>query len=240
MPPVGADMNLLAFDTCFAACSVTVRVTGEDGRTIQTSRFEAMMKGHAEALFPMIDWAMHDIGATYADLDGLAVTVGPGSFTGTRVGISAARGLALATGLPVFGTTSLAAIAARARRLHGIESDSPVPVMVCHDARRDQVYTQLFGNLAAAPMSGPAVMSLAEAASLANRYPGATIVGTGAHLLTAHGISNSSHTFLDGDGLPEAEALLEAELERIDPPRTLYLRPPDAKPQSGKSIARVQ
>jgi tRNA threonylcarbamoyladenosine biosynthesis protein TsaB len=232
-------MNLLAFDTCFAACSVAVRVIGEDGRTRETSSFVAMMKGHAEALFPMIDRAMQDVGATYADLDGLAVTIGPGSFTGTRVGISAARGLALATGLPVFGTTSLAAIAARARRTHGIEADSPVPVMVCHDARRDQVYTQFFGNFAKTPTNGPALMSLAAAAETVRRHPICTIAGTGARLLQELGTYASGHSFLDGDGLPDAEALLETALERMDPPKTLYLRPPDAKPQSGKSIARV-
>ena len=235
-------MNLLAFDTCFAACSVAARVRlGDDER--RAVRFEAMTTGHAERLFPMIDGILAELEIGYADLDGLAVTVGPGSFTGTRLGIAAARGLALATGLSVFGTTSLAAIAARAVRTSAWPDD---PVLVCHDARRGQIYAQCFGDGAAASgLSAPVVLGAEEL--LAALRPGNYVVtGTAAAIVDAAARESRQDRIdfrvhqLPGDGLPDAEALLDLPLETLSLPSPLYLRPPDAKPQAGHSIPRAQ
>lgn len=239
-------MNLLAFDTCFGACSAAIRKRGTDGAVRQAVRFEAMAKGHAEALFPMIDAVMSEADARYADLDAIAVTVGPGTFTGTRVGIAAARGLSLATGLPVYGTTSLAAIAGRAVRLHlGAEPD--VPLLVCHDARRGQLYVQEFRGLAAQPVTPPAVREIEATAANALTRGIKCLAGSGAGavIAAAKAISGeSSGTDLQvipgqPDGLPDAESLFDLWLEHLEPPTTLYLRPPDAKPQSGEPISRV-
>lgn len=233
-------MNLLALDTCFSACSVAVR-TGAGHGERRATRFEPMTSGHAECLFPMIEDVFSELAIGYDDLDALAVTIGPGSFTGTRLGIAAVRGLALATGLEVLGTTSLAAIASRALRHEGWPAN---PVLVCHDARRDQIYAQCFGGNLSAGLSAPAVIEAAGVPALLppGRY---TLVGTAAAAVEAafragdRAISGHEVRVVDGDGLPDAEALLDVPLEPQVPPRPLYLRPPDAKPQAGHAIARA-
>ena len=96
-------MRLLAIDTALAACSAAVFDT--DGGII-ASESETMMRGHAEALMPMIARVMAKAATKFAELDRIAVTVGPGSFTGLRVGVSAARGLALAAGKPAVGVAT--------------------------------------------------------------------------------------------------------------------------------------
>jgi len=232
-------MNVLAFDTCFGACSTAILTRAADGEVRRATRFEPMTKGHAEALFPMIDAVMAEAGAGYGDLDAIAVTVGPGTFTGTRVGIAAARGLALATGLPVYGTTSLAAIAGRALRSGSEATLGPgVSLLVCHDARRGQLYTQRFTDLRACPLGSPAVQEIEAAAAEAEAANVAWVIGTGAAAITAVTCLPIWPGPCD-DGLPDAESLLDIWLERLNPPNTLYLRPPDAKPQSGDAIPRA-
>ncbi|MCH7931874.1 MAG: tRNA (adenosine(37)-N6)-threonylcarbamoyltransferase complex dimerization subunit type 1 TsaB, partial [Proteobacteria bacterium] len=94
-------MNVLALDTATAACSVALWSDG----TVLAQRFATMARGHAEALMPMVEAVMAEAGLAFADLDLVATTVGPGTFTGLRVGLAAARGLALAGGLPIVGVT---------------------------------------------------------------------------------------------------------------------------------------
>ncbi len=103
-------MNVLAIDTCFGACSAAVGLSLGESRQSSSRhpnqlfcRYEEMATGHAERLMPMIEEVMHDAGRTFAELDAIAVTEVPGSFTGLRVGVAAARALALATGLPIPG-----------------------------------------------------------------------------------------------------------------------------------------
>ena len=112
-------MNVLAFDTCFSAVSVAVRWQGAGGERLLREAYEERSAGHAERLFPMIAEVMDGAGLPFAAIDRIAVTLGPGTFTGVRVGISAARALALALGKPVVGITSLAAMACRAEELLG-------------------------------------------------------------------------------------------------------------------------
>src|SRR5688572_11362625 len=102
-------MRVLAIDTALEACSAAVPDT-ENG--VLASETRSMARGHAEALMPLIARVMGEAKTPFADLDRIAVTTGPGSFTGLRVGIAAARGIALATGKPAFGVTTLAAFAA--------------------------------------------------------------------------------------------------------------------------------
>lgn len=232
-------MNLLAIDTCFAACSAAVGLgIGAAGANV-TSRFEPMGKGHAERLFPMIDEVMREAAVTYADLGGLAVTVGPGSFTGTRVGVAAVRALCLATGLPVYGATSLAAIGARAvRQTPSIGVLQDTPLFVCHDARRGQLYTQMFSALQSAPVGPPQVVSVEQVLD-GIVGPRLAVAGSGAsYVIDAASNLDVEVIAMDGDGLPDAQALLEVHLDALDPPRPLYLRPPDAKPQAAAGIAR--
>src|SRR3981189_3875837 len=105
-----------------------------------TTRPLAMVRGHAEALMPLIAAVMSAAGTEFAALDRIAVTVGPGSFTGLRVGVSAARGIAVAAGKPAVGLTTLAAFAAPY-----IAVDDVTPLVAAIDARNDQVYMQMFG-----------------------------------------------------------------------------------------------
>ena len=137
-----------------------------------------MVRGHAEALMPLIARVMERAGLDFAALDRIAVTTGPGSFTGLRVGIAAARGIALAAGKPAIGLTTLAAFAAPL-----IAADDTLPVVAAIDARHDHVYLQVFGpggRTIVTPRLAPLREALRVAATGAPRF-----VGTAAELLAA-------------------------------------------------------
>src|SRR5881394_3886100 len=103
-------MLILAIDTALDACAAAVLDT-DAGKLIGQESL-AMKRGHAEALMPLVARVMKASGVSFAALDRVAVTTGPGSFTGLRVGLSAARGIALAADKPVVGLTTLTAFAA--------------------------------------------------------------------------------------------------------------------------------
>src|SRR3974390_3374060 len=116
-------MRVLAIDTALAACSAAVLDT-EQGGGIVASESLPMVRGHAEALLPLVQRVMQQAGVSFPDIDRVAVTTGPGSFTGLRVGIAAARGMALAAAKPAVGLSTLAAFAAP-----HIATDDTVPVV---------------------------------------------------------------------------------------------------------------
>ena len=141
-------MNVLAFDTCFGAVSAAVCSTDAGGLRVLAESYEARTSGHAERLVPMIDETVRRSGLALGDIDRLAVTMGPGGFTGVRVGVAAARALSLAMGKPAVGVTSLAAMAHEARRqLSGAGLGRLLVVAV--DARAGMVYVQTFDDDAA-------------------------------------------------------------------------------------------
>ena len=107
-------MNILALDTSMGACSAAVLRTNGAERTLFV-RQQAMARGHAEALMPMVAETMEEASLAFAELGLIAATTGPGSFTGVRIAIAAARGLALVTGAGLFGTDSLTVMAKAAR-----------------------------------------------------------------------------------------------------------------------------
>src|SRR6185295_5677065 len=131
-------MRVLAIDTALGACAAAV--LDSQAGAILASESIGMLRGHAEAVMPLIARVMDAARCEFADLDRVAVTVGPGSFTGLRVGIAAARGIALASGKPAIGLTTFAAFAAPF-----IAADDTLPVVVAVDARHDHVYLQVFG-----------------------------------------------------------------------------------------------
>ena len=131
-------MHVLAIDTALEACAAAVLDT-ERGAIIAHESLD-MVRGHAEALMPLIARVLDRAALRFATLDRIAVTTGPGSFTGLRVGISAARGIALAAGKPAVGLSTLAAYAAPL-----IAADDTLPVVSVVDARHDHVYLQVFG-----------------------------------------------------------------------------------------------
>ena len=220
-------MKILAFDTAMAACSVALVDGDGDGYSLLAGHEEARPRGHAEVLVPLIGQVMEEARTSFADLDRIAVTTGPGTFTGVRIGIATARGLALASGVPLVGITTLEAIAADAMEL-GTEKR---PVACVIDARRGEVYVQCFAA-DMEPLSAPAAMSYeAAAAGLADHGP--VLVGTGAHLLTPF-LAPDRGILRDDRAADQPRAAVVAQRAALrepaaEPPVPLYLRAPDAK-----------
>ena len=132
-------MNLLAIDTAGAACSAALWVDGQ----IVSSRLCEMVRGQAEALMPMVADVMNEAQAKFSDLDLIAVTVGPGSFTGLRTGVAAAQGLALARSLPLIAVTTTEAVALAAH--HQVAAGNPPRLItVALSSRRNDLYVQNF------------------------------------------------------------------------------------------------
>ena len=125
-------MLILAIDTALDACAAALLDT-EAGKLI-AQEAQAMKRGHAEALMPLIGRVIAASGIAFTDLGRIAVTTGPGSFTGLRVGLSAARGIALAANIPAVGVTTLAAYAAPI-----VSQNDEHPVVSAIDARHDHV-----------------------------------------------------------------------------------------------------
>jgi tRNA threonylcarbamoyladenosine biosynthesis protein TsaB len=213
-------VNILALDTCLDACSVAVTA---DGRVLAAAS-EPMTRGHQERLAPLAEAMMAEAGLAFKDLDRIAVTVGPGSFTGLRVGLAFAKGLALALDIPCVGIGTLEALAETVRA----PSAAGGFVAACIDAHRGQTYLQVFidGHAAMAPDVLPAEIA---AARLAELWPGgsATLVGSGAPLL--QGVLPGAR--IDANRAPDPTAVARLGLAVRSPatPRPLYLRAPDAK-----------
>ena len=202
-------MKVLVIDTALDACTAAVF---EDGRPLGV-RTETMARGHSERLGGFVRDAVAEAGG-FDRLDRIGVTVGPGSFTGLRVGLAFAQGLGAALGLPVVGISTLAALARSADAGQGRTA-------AVIDARRGQVYLQTFDN--GEPASEPEALNLDEARA---RLPdgGWRIVGSGAALV---GGAASDITTPDPKALADLTATLDPATH---PPRPLYLRAPDATP----------
>lgn len=136
---------VLGFDTSAAHCAAALL----SGDRLVAWRFDPMDKGQAERLLPLIEEMLAEAGAGWHDLDLIAVGTGPGNFTGVRIAVACARGLALSLGIPAVGVTTLEALAL------GL----PRPLTVIEDARRGEVYVQSFGT----DDAGPASLQPAEA-----------------------------------------------------------------------------
>lgn len=219
-------MKLLAVDTALGACSAVVL---DDARVL-AHRFEAMERGHAERLAPMVRELMEEAGIAFAGLDRLAVTVGPGTFTGQRVGYAFMRGLRLALSRPLIGVTTLAAMARAA-----LSEARASAAAVLHDAKRDEVYAMVVvGEQTALPEQ---LLSFDEsiaaiAAHVAEGESAIALAGTGAaraaEALRQRGRAVLATNIVAPDALWVARIALSAP-EPDGIPRPLYLRPPDAR-----------
>jgi tRNA threonylcarbamoyladenosine biosynthesis protein TsaB len=227
-------MNSLAIDTCFGACSVAA--TWHDGSIWRSAhRCERLLRGHAERLLPMVAEVMGDAPFGFSSLERIIVTDGPGTFTGQRVGIAAARALALATGARVHVLSSLAVMAYGAADALEDRIDGRV-LAVAVDARRGEIYFQAFVG-ADLGVLGPPRLTIPFEAAQSLGEAGAVAVGSGAELLaqSAGGSIAVEMSMLEPDvRFIPADAPLGSPVL----PRPLYLRPPDAKPQDGASLAR--
>jgi tRNA threonylcarbamoyladenosine biosynthesis protein TsaB len=204
---------VLALDTCLSACSVAV---AEGSRVLAHAR-EEMARGHQERLAPMAERTMADAGIGFEAIDRVAVTVGPGSFTGLRVGIAFAKGLAAARGLPLVGIGTLEALAAPHAGL----------VFPSIDAKRGQLYLQAFED--GQPLMAPDVLPVETAAArLLEISQGRSAT------LTGSGWSYLAEAFPEAEVVP-AEGADARDVARLAAGRTpapvmpLYLRAPDAR-----------
>lgn len=207
-------LNLLAVETALGACSVAVLA----GPEILAHRFEEMARGHAEALAPMVEDAMREARIAFKALDRLAVTTGPGTFTGQRVGLAFMRGLRVALRKPLIGITTLEAMAAatEARRAASI-----------HDAKRDEAYLLLWQD--GETVLAPAVMAFAQAVERVRSFGSCALAGTGAPAAAAClGEGFAVTNIRQPDALWVARLALTRAVPEA-PPAPLYLRAPDAK-----------
>jgi tRNA threonylcarbamoyladenosine biosynthesis protein TsaB len=218
-------MLILAIDTALDACAAAVLDT--DANKLIAQESQPMKRGHAEALMPLIARVMKESGIAFTALDRIAVTTGPGSFTGLRVGLSAARGIALAASKPVVGVTTLTAYAAPV-----VSRNGEHPVISAIDARHDHVYFQVVsGN--GSSLVWPGVVPIEEALR-ATQYGTPWLVGNAAKILADRWPADATPPF-------KVEALAAPDIAwvawlgaAVNPETALarpyYLRAPDAKP----------
>ena len=221
-------MRVLAIDTALEACAAAVLDT-EHGTV--SSETLPMIRGHAEALIPLIGRVMRDADIPFSALNRIAVTTGPGSFTGLRVGISAARGIALASGKPVLGLTTLEAFAAP-----HIAADKTTAIIVAIDARHQHVYLQAVGP-DGQTIVAPCIAHIADAVRAAGDAP-VRIVGTAANLLAASWPPDQPAPLLVEErrapDIAWVGRLAAIADEGFGTPKPLYLRAPDAQPQNAR------
>jgi tRNA threonylcarbamoyladenosine biosynthesis protein TsaB len=219
-------MLILAIDTALDACAACVLDT--DAGALLAQESQAMKRGHAEALMPLIGRVMKQAGIAFAALDRIAVTTGPGSFTGLRVGLSAARGIGLAADRPVVGLSTLTAYAAPV-----VGQNAPQPVISAIDARHDHVYFQVVSGDGGSLMR-PCVAPIEEALGAA-RVGAAHVVGNAAKILADRWPADALPPFkVDPQPAPDIAWLAwlgAAVSPDTAPARPYYLRAPDAKPQ---------
>ena len=228
-------MNLLALDTCFDQCSVAA---GRRLRSLTPSIAYAatpMATGHAEHLMPMIEMVMAESGMAFSELERIVVTTGPGTFTGARIAVSAARALALATGAAVVPVSSLQLMAMNPV----VATAGASRLAIATDARRGEVYFQTFHPRSLQPLSAPEVLVIGDAAASLAGYE-AVIAGSGAAAV-AESAAKPGHSVraICPDLLPEAIDMLflSSEWPVADRVAPLYLRPPDAKPPAPSPFA---
>lgn len=216
-------MRLLAVDTALGGCSVALL----DGGKILAHIFEAMDRGHAERLAPMVREAMGS--AEFSSLTHLAVTTGPGTFTGQRVGLAFMRGLRLALHVPLTGVTTLEAMA-----LAAMDESGQARAAVLHDARREEAYLLL--RESDQVVQQPCVMGFGDAVERIRDFGPCALAGTGA--AAARDALGAAFTL---SGIRQPDALWVARLAQTlptpeDAPGPLYLRAPDAKLPGGKAL----
>ena len=228
----GGSMRILAIDTALGACAAGV-IAMPDRVLAQESL--AMARGHAEALMPLLARVMDQAGIGFDALDRIAVTVGPGSFTGLRVGIAAARGIALASGKPAVGVSTLAAFAGPY-----LAAGETRPVVAAVDARHDQVYFEVFGP-GGRILVTPRLSPVRDAVRAASATAAAVIVGSGAGMLAGAWSDGNPLPTIATQGAPQIASIarLGAAADVAHAlPKPLYLRRPDARPQDAARLPR--
>ncbi len=220
-------MIILALDTASSTCATCL---ARDGKVLAEAS-ETIGTGHAERLMPMVQELMARTDILYSDIGLVAVSIGPGSFTGMRTGVAAAKGFAQALKIPAIGISTLEAIAFEARKNVG---DKPLRVVI--DAKRGEVHCQDFAADGSAE-SGPVLLSLDDAKG---GRGGRVLAGNGAALVNSDAPSVLPHAATASIAIFSEMALLRGAGDptslTIMP---LYLRGADAKPQLGFALNRA-
>jgi tRNA threonylcarbamoyladenosine biosynthesis protein TsaB len=209
-------VKILAVDTALGACSVAIL----DGDRTLAHRLAFMERGQAELLAPMVAEAMAQAGLPFGALERLAVTTGPGTFTGQRVGLAFMRGLRVALGKPLIGVTTLAAMAHQAMTETGLDTAAAL-----HDARRNEVYLEICGAHAAGPVLLPFATAVATIALVASPM---ALAGTAAPAVH-HGLAQATLSAVRQPDALWVARLAQRMPDTAAPPKPLYLRAPDAK-----------
>lgn len=220
-------MVTLSIDTSEQHCSVAL-VRGEG---VLAARSDHIGRGHAEHLLPLIDEVLGKCHCTYADIGRIGVVTGPGTFTGLRIGLSVARGLALTLDVPCVGVSGLHALAAAAGETLDHQTCSFVHAVIT--GRGGQAFHQAFERIGAAdlkPVSEPRNMDVVDIEAAIAECPG-PVVGSGLSLLMPFMQQSEYHSYcVDAHVDPVIAAKLADQLPPDDhPPEPLYLRAADAK-----------
>jgi tRNA threonylcarbamoyladenosine biosynthesis protein TsaB len=226
---------VLGLDTSTTACSVAVVMDG----SVKSARFEEMMRGQAERLNPMIAEVMAEAGVSFGMLSLIAVTVGPGAFTGLRIGLACARAMGLATGVPLAGITTFDALAV------AVPADERAgrEMIICVNGKRRDAFVQRF-DASLAPVGEPGALA-PDHAPRAFGGQRLLVAGDGVDLLrpafSGHGLDEKGDV---GEGVdarirfssavrpPDARHVAAIGALRgpsVSPPRPFYIRPPDAQ-----------
>lgn len=218
-------MLILALDTAGVDCAACLYDSST--QTVLAEVTEMIGKGHAERLMALIDQVLEISNKALSDVGRIAVVIGPGSFTGIRVGVAAARGFALSLGVEAVGVTTLETVAAAYHE----EVDNK-PLAVVFDAKRDEAYFQLF-NALGEEVSTPELLNIDVIRQRLNGFEG-DVIGSGRAVLMSEGAS------IEKDRFPIAVVAKIASLKAdgCAKPKPLYLRSPDAKPQTGFALER--
>jgi len=225
---------VLALDCATRGCSVCVY---QDGQVLAVKRLE-MSRGQAEVLIPLVQDVLAEAGLTTKDLTMIAVTHGPGAFTGLRIGLSAARGLSLALKIPCVGVTTLEVLAHGTRPLER----SGQKIVACVESKRADIYVQVFDDDLQAKTEPLAVDGSALRA-LFDQNDNLMLVGDAAlrafEMLDGTGLALK---LSEGDPLPDPALLARLGADRMEgatTPKPLYLRPPDAKLPKAQGRSRI-
>lgn len=219
-------MKLLAIDTSAHICSVCILDVEADD--ILASEMRDIGRGHAEVLMELINACLDTSNITYQDLSRIGVTIGPGSFTGVRVGMSVARGFGLSLKIPVLGISTLDACEAKAN-----QSDYDGKLVTLLDAKRSELYCKISGE---APFAA-SYAEIAKNISIINP----SLCGSGAAILNEH--CQLEYPVIHDDEACEIEIIAKLASKLSDSeasPEPLYLRSADAKVQAGFALERME
>jgi len=217
-------MIVLALDTAGVDCAAAVYDSGSD--SVMGEVTETIGRGHAEHLMHVVDEALVKAGTALSTIERVVVTVGPGSFTGIRIGVAAARGFALSLDIPAVGVTTLEVMAAAAGK-----QNPGKPVLAAIDAKREEIYLQAFGA-DGSPLDEARAVTVDEARTIVSAFDG-IVTGTAVARLSDAPPAERP------DAFPIAiVARLGAAKPVSEKPKPLYLRGPDARPQAGYAVPR--